>query len=105
MAGPLRRVQVSLVAVATVLAMASLAQARPTIAVVATIDPADVNFRNRLAWELKDGNRPETPEQYIAAQFVDVFSALHMFRFIAVAAPGSSLTLRLRLSSDGNRPW
>lgn len=105
MADSFRRLQLNLIAVAAVLAVATAVQAKPTITVIATIDNADANFWKRLALELKNNNLKETPEQYIAEQFANVFSVLHMFRFIAVDGPTSSVTLQLRLSSNAERPW
>lgn len=105
MVDSLRRLQLNLITVATVLTATTAAQAKPTITVIATIDNADTNFRKRLTLELKDNNLKETPEQYIAEQFTNVFSVLRMFRFIAVDGLTSSLTLQLRLSSNAERPW
>lgn len=104
MVDSLRRVQ--LAAVATLLTMATAATAKPTVTVVVKIDPEDTHFRKRLASELEANHQLETPEQYIASQFIETFSTLRMFQFTAAAAPKLPLTIVLHLSSnDLGRRW
>ena len=84
--------------VAAALLVSARADAKPTIYVEVSIDPADKRLREKLDRDLRIAQITASMEDFLAVRFIETFSRLEMFQFVNQRA-ASAVRLKVRVAS------